>query len=165
MTGHAALAWPRMTIRIRDAGPDDREFAIATARRLADFGLPPWRSPLDIVGGEVRTLDDFFDGGTTGASLVIAEDDSGVRLGFAYLETLVDYFTSEPHGHLGMIAVGSAAEGRGVGRALMQAAESWARSRGFSRLTLNVFAGNARARAFYEMLEFEAETLRYVKNL
>jgi ribosomal protein S18 acetylase RimI-like enzyme len=154
-----------MTIRTRDATADDREFAIATARRLADFGPPIWRSPLDIVTGEVRTLDDFFDGSTTGSSLMIAEEESGIRLGFVYVETLIDYFSSEPHGHVGMIAVASAAEGRGVGRVLMEAAEAWARSHGFSRLTLNVFAGNARARAFYETLDFAVETLRYVKNL
>jgi GNAT superfamily N-acetyltransferase len=34
------------------------------------------------------------------------------------------------------------AEGRGVGAALMRAAEAWARSRGHGKLTLNVFDGN-----------------------
>jgi GNAT superfamily N-acetyltransferase len=153
-----------MTIGVRDARPDDREFAIATARRLADFGPPAWRSPLEIVAGEVRTLDDFFDGRTSGASLLIAEDPSG-PLGFAYLETATDYFSGEPHGHIGMIAVTTAAEGGGAGAALMRAAEAWCRARGFSRLTLNVFAANGRARAFYETRDFAVETLRYVKEI
>lgn len=149
---------------VREAHPDDREFVVATARRLADFGPPAWRSPLEIVAGEVRTLDDFFDAGTSGASLLIAEDPTG-RLGFAYLETVVDYFSGEPHGHIGMIAVAEAAEGLGAGAALMRAAESWCRARGFTRLTLNVFAANAHARAFYDSRDFAVETLRYVKNL
>ncbi|WP_369333663.1 GNAT family N-acetyltransferase [Corallococcus sicarius] len=47
----------------------------------------------------------------------------------------------------------------------MAAGEAWAREQGYDRLTLTVFAGNARARAFYERLGFGEETLRLVKPL
>jgi GNAT superfamily N-acetyltransferase len=149
-------------ISVRDGGAADRDFVIATARRFAAFGPPPWRSPLEIVGGEVRCLDDFFDGHLRGRALVVAEDESG-PLGFAFLEPGVDYFTGDAHGHIGMIAVTEAAEGRGAGAALMRAAEDWARANGYSRLTLNVFEGNARARAVYEKFGYQVETIRYVK--
>ncbi len=151
------------SIGVRDAVAADRDFVMLTARRLAAFGPPPWRSPLEIVGGEVRTLDEFFDGLVPRSSLLIAEDAGGERLGFAYLEAAVDYFTETEHAHLGMIALTESAEGRGAGRALMEAAEAWARSRGHSKLTLNVFDGNRRAREFYERLGYRVETLRYVK--
>ena len=45
----------------------------------------------------------------------------------------------------------------------MRAAEDWARANGYSRLTLNVFEGNARARAVYEKFGYQVETIRYVK--
>ena len=48
-------------IRVRDGSAADRDFVIDTARRFAAFGPPPWRSPLEVVGGEVRCLDEFFD--------------------------------------------------------------------------------------------------------
>jgi GNAT superfamily N-acetyltransferase len=64
-----------------------------------------------------------------------------------------------------MIAVVAAAEGRGAGRALLRAAEDWARAHGYRRLTLNVFAGNQRARRAYDRAGFAVETLRYVKPL
>ena len=74
-----------------------------------------------------------------------------------------DYFTGEEHGHVGIIAVAAPAEGRGVGTALMRAAERWAQDAGFAKLTLTVFEGNRRARAIYEHLGYRPETLRYVK--
>ena len=161
----SAIVQSRVTISVREGTSADQDFAIETARRFAAFGPPAWRSPHEIVAGEVRTLDDFFAGRTTHATLLIAVGDTGDRLGFAFLETAVDYFSGQPHGHLGMIAVAETAEGGGIGAALMRAAEEWTRSRGFSRLTLNVFEGNARARALYERLDFKVETLRYVKHL
>jgi GNAT superfamily N-acetyltransferase len=151
-----------MAITVRDGTHADRDFVIDTARRFAAFGPPPWRSASEIVGGEVRCLDDFFDGRLKGPSLLIAES-GGVPTGFAFLEPAVDYFTGDPHGHLGMIAVTAAAEGTGAGAALMRAAEDWARASGYPRLTLNVFEGNARARRAYERAGYQVETIRYVK--
>jgi len=149
---------------VREATADDRDFVVETARRFAAFGPPPWRTPHEVVAGEVRCLDDFFDGGMQGSTLLIAED-AGRPAGFAFLEHHTDYFSGERHGHLGMIAVTEAAEGRGVGAALLRAAEDWTRAQGFAKLTLNVFEGNARARHAYERHGYRVETLRYVKHL
>ena len=151
-------------ITVRDGTAADRDFVIDTARRFAAFGPPPWRSAQEVVAGEVRCLDDFFDGRLTGRALLIAED-TGVPAGFAFLEPAVDYFSGERHGHVGMIAVTEAAEGRGAGAALMRAAEDWARARGYSKLTLNVFEGNRRAREVYERFGYQVETIRYVKTI
>ena len=151
-------------IAVREGTAADRDFVVDTARRLAAFGPPPWRSPLEVVAGEVRCLDDFFDGRLGNRTLLIAELD-GRPAGFAFLEPAVDYFTGQADGHVGMVAVVDSAEGRGVGAALMRAAEDWARRHGYPRLHLNVFAGNDRARRMYERLGYQPETLRYVKPL
>jgi GNAT superfamily N-acetyltransferase len=151
-------------ITIRLATPADRDFVVETARRFAAFGPPPWRTPQEVVAGEVRCLDDFFDGGMQGSTLFVAED-AGRPAGFAFLEHHTDYFTGERHGHLGMIAVTEAAEGRGVGAALLRAAEEWTSAQGYGKLTLNVFEGNARARQAYERAGYQVETLRYVKPI
>jgi GNAT superfamily N-acetyltransferase len=149
-------------LSIRGADAADRDFVIETARRFAAFGPPPWRTPQEVVAGEVRCLDDFFDAGMQGSTLLIAED-AGRAAGFAFLEHHTDYFTGERHGHLGMLAVTEAAEGHGVGAALLRAAEEWARAQGYAKLTLNVFEGNARARRAYERAGYRVETMRYVK--
>ena len=149
---------------IRAGTAADRDFVVETARRFAAFGPPPWRTAQEVVAGEVRCLDDFFDGGLQGSTLLVAEE-AGRPVGFAFLEHHTDYFTGDRHGHLGMIAVTEAAEGRGAGAALLHAAEEWTRAQGYAKLTLNVFEGNARARRAYERDGYLVETLRYVKHL
>ena len=153
----------RSDVRIRPADRSDEAFVHGTTGRLAAFGPPAWRTPEEIVEAERRTLRAFFSEPRTDTALLIAETDT--PLGFVYLETQVDYFTGERHGHVGIIAVDDVAEGRGIGKALLEAAGSWARTRGFRRLTLNVFVGNERARRLYEHGGFEAETLRYVRAI
>ncbi|MDP3774766.1 MAG: GNAT family N-acetyltransferase [Gemmatimonadales bacterium] len=152
-------------ITVRDAKAEDRPFVVTIAQRLVAFGPPSWRTPQEIVAREVRTLEEFFDHQKTGTALLIATLSTEQLLGYVYLETVEDYFTAERHGHVSIIAVSEDGEGKGVGGALMRAAEVWARSSGFHRLTLNVFEANSRARAVYAHLGYRVETLRYVKVL
>ena len=50
--------------------------------------------------------------------------------------------------------------GRGIGRALMEAAEAWARSAGVRKIELHVFPHNEAAIALYERLGYEREGFR-----
>ena len=151
--------------RVRPARPDDRDFVLETAKRLAEFGPPSWRSPEIVVTAESRVLHAFFEAPSPGTALLVAETADGERLGFAYLETLIDYFDRIPHAHLAELAVSREAEGRGAGGALLTACDEWSRSKGFDRLTLNAFEGNQHAREVYVKRGFAAETIRYVKFL
>lgn len=152
-------------IAIRPAREDDHVFVTLTARRLSAFGPPPWRTEDEVVAGELRTIDAFFRAPETATALLIAESSGGERLGFVYLEEVADYFTLERHGHIGIIAVAEASEGTGAGKALLGAAESWARAQGYRRVTLSVFEHNRRARGVYEHFGYAADTIRYLKVL
>jgi GNAT superfamily N-acetyltransferase len=152
-----------LAVSVRQAAPDDRAFVLETVKRLAAFDVPAWRSGDEICEGEARTLRAWFEGSVEG-TLLVAERAHD-RLGFIFLERHTDYFTHEEHGHVGILAVTSPAEGTGAGRALLEAGEAWARNRGYRRLTLNVFSGNRRARAVYDRLGFAVETVRYTKSL
>jgi len=153
-----------MTVAVRPARPDDRDFVLATAVELVAFGPPEWRTPGEIVEAEAKTLRAWFAAPPSGSALLVADED-GRTLGFAYLETLRDYFLEREQGHIGILAVTKEAQGRGAGGALLEAAEAWARGRGYGRLTLHVFEGNARARAVYAHRGYRLESLRYVKLL
>jgi GNAT superfamily N-acetyltransferase len=143
----------------------DRETALALVPRLRAFGPPPLRPAEALDAGEQRTLERFFSAPPEGARLWVAVEEDGEVLGIAYAEPAVDYFTQERHGHLGIIAVAEAAEGRGVGRELLATVERWAAEEGFRFLTLNVFATNARAIAVYQRAGYQPDTVRYLKEL
>lgn len=149
-------------MKIRDATPADLPSVLELTARLPVFGPPEWRTTEEIVEGERRAVRAFFQKSPEGSRLLVAEED-GRAQGYALLETLTDYFTLERHGHVGILAVAAEAEGRGLARALLDAADAWARENGFSRMTLNVFAGNRHARDVYEHLGFAPETVRYLK--
>lgn len=151
-------------VRIRKAIATDREFVLDAAARLADFELPHWRQPSDIVEVERKTLSQLFESIEAADGLLVAEDGQQL-LGFVFLERHTDFFTGKAHGHISVIVTAKRAEGRGVGALLMDAAEAWARGRAFPFLTLNVFSVNTRARSLYERLEYHPETVKYIKVL
>jgi GNAT superfamily N-acetyltransferase len=154
-----------VSIKVRQARAEDRDFVLETTSRLSAFGPPPWREAADVVEGEARTLREFFESPDPSSALLIAEAESGDAVGFALLEEARDYFTHDWHGHLGILAVAEAAEGLGAGAALIRAAEAWARRRRYPTLTLNVFERNRHARDVYEHFGFQPDTIRYIKKL
>jgi GNAT superfamily N-acetyltransferase len=153
-----------MAITIRNAVASDRAFVISLAERLGAFEPAPWRTREEIVAGDRRTLERWFDAPAEGEAMLIAELDRRPA-GCAYLVTVVDYFTGRSHGHLSVLAVAEAAEGQGVGTALLEACEAWARDRGSDRLTLHAMVTNTRARGLYEYRGYSGELIRYVKPL
>jgi len=61
------------------------------------------------------------------------------------------------HGAEFGITVAASARGAGVGRALLEALEEWARAHEIDRIALGVFPDNRRARALYESLGYDEE--------
>jgi ribosomal protein S18 acetylase RimI-like enzyme len=85
-------------------------------------------------------------------------------VGCLHILVIKDFF-GVSHGHISVLSTTVAAEGTGVGRALIDFAEDWTRRRGLSLMTLNVFAGNERARRFYDRTGFEVEMMKYAKRV
>jgi GNAT superfamily N-acetyltransferase len=150
------------TFRVRPAAAADAEFVIELADRFGP-ARASWRSCAEVVDGTRRQLRAAFDECRDGDALLVVTDAGGERLGFAYVVTHHDFFTGEAHGHLSEIA--TRADGSGAGTALLEAAESWCRERGFRYLSLNVNDSNERARVFYERRAFIAEYRHLVKLL
>ena len=160
---------------IRGAVAADRDFVLGLADRLVSFEVPAFRSKAELADGDRRALAAWFDrlqgdsraearSAEADEALFIAEHD-GRSAGCAYLVTLVDYFNERPHAHLSVLAVTAEAEGKGVGSALLDQSEAWARKCGSDRLTLSALVTNSRARTLYERRGFSGEYIRYVLPL
>lgn len=64
-----------------------------------------------------------------------------------------------------LLAVSEAAQGKGAGRKLMTAVESWAKGEGHRLMHLEVFSSNRLARGFYEKSGFSPDTINMIKPL
>ena len=152
-------------VRIRPATVSDLEFVLGLVPDLLSFGPPPpWRDRERMEAVDRAVMEDALCGRTPGSLVLIAEAGGRERLGFIHLCEEEDYYAG-PCGHIGDIVVAASARGRGVGRALLKAAEQWARGAGYHLITLNVFLGNEKAARVYEASGYHAETTRYVKRL
>jgi len=149
---------------IRPAVPGDRAFVLELAERLVAFDVPPHRGKAELVEGDRRALEQWFNQPGAEEAMFVAELD-GRPAGVAYLVTLVDYFNERPHAHLSVLAVAKDAEGKGVGSALLEQSVAWAKEQRSDRLTLSALVTNARARALYERRGFGGEYIRYVLPL
>lgn len=104
-----------------------------------------------------------FDG-----AVLVAEVDREV-VGFVtiwarYRSTEPDDDTAE-HGFVSDLVVAATNRGRGIGRALLRAAESRARDAGARSLRLSVKADNAAARSLYAAEGFEPSEILLEKRL
>lgn len=66
-------------------------------------------------------------------------------------------------GALGELAVATHVSRRGTGRALVDAADAWARDHGLANLTVHTGAFNTDARAFYAALGFAEDEVRLTR--
>ena len=154
-----------MSVTLRKATPGDRQFILDLVPRLRAFGPPPLRPAEALDEAERNALNRALDHPQPDHAIFVGELPEVGPAGIAYVETATDYFTGERHGHLAILIVDESGEGQGVGKALLAAVEEWAAAQGYRFITLNVFAGNARARAVYERAGYSPDTVRYAKEL
>lgn len=153
-----------MTIRIRSFEPTDSDFIKSLIPRFSEFDLPEWRQKSKIDCAAQISLQKAMEQSESDSAIFIAEDETGTRAGFIHVQTQIDYF-GEKHGYISELAVDSSFEGQGVGRILLETAESWARAMGHRLLSLYVFAANTHAMQVYEKYGFDQEVIKYVKEI
>lgn len=149
---------------IRDAGPDDGDAMMALMPRLADFDVPASRNPADLYRDDAKLLQRWLKGEEE-CLVQVAVSGEGRVLGFTMARLRPELLSHHPSAHLEAIAVDRGAEGKGVAKALLDAAEINAKAHGALSMTLHVFACNTRARGFYEHLGYDGELMRYIKHI
>jgi ribosomal protein S18 acetylase RimI-like enzyme len=151
-------------IEIRPACESDACFVAGFVPSLLEFGSPAWNDAESLGTNFAKVLVSAVRAQHPQSTVLIARRPDGARLGFVSLRVREDV-GGIGRGHVADLAVIEGARRSGVGSALMNAAEAWARERGFPALSLDLWATNERARSFYETLGYAAESLGLFKRL
>lgn len=91
--------------------------------------------------------------------------DADALVGLASCHMFPSVHASAPVAWLTTLVVRESHHGRGVGRALVAAAEEWARERGAVRLSLTSGTQREAAHAFYARIGYEQTGVRLTKSL
>ena len=151
------------SIHVRLATDSDKAGLLALAPRLAE-GVAPWRDQGEAMAAGRRWLEDSLAAMAAGDGAVfVAADGDGDGVAGVISIRPTRHFTGERDGYIGELAVAAHASRRGTGRALIDAADGWARDHGLANLTLHTGAFNAGARAFYTALGFAEEEVRLTR--
>ena len=159
------------TFKIRDAVfPDDREdilsFIMGTQR--FEHAIEPDRR-LDSKVAEDYLANLQADVSQRNGRMFVAVAGDGARLGWAvaHEEENDVYVVKELrlHGYISELFVVEEMRGHGIGRALIEACETWARSRKLPLMMIGVLSGNTRAKRIYEASGYAPYALRLRKTL
>ena len=149
--------------RVRPYAPADRAAVLALAPRLL-IGIAPWLDAATFLATAERWIASAIEGIGPERAVFVAEAHTGQPLGFVSVARQV-HFSGQPRAYVGELIVAAAAEGTGLGRALLAAAEGWATAQGLPAIELDTGAANAHARRFYERRGYGEESVRLVKQL
>ena len=130
--------------------------ARALALLLAELGYPcdapEIPSRLDAMAAE-------------GSAALLATDATGQGIGLVCVSAHATLHSSRPVAYIMALVVSSAARGLGVGRALVEAAERWARERGCAKLSVTSAEHREDAHAFYPSVDMPYTGRRFAKSL
>jgi len=151
-------------ITIRQALDSDRSFIFALSPRLAEVANLSWHSDETVQQMQDNYIAKMLDQTTIPQVIYIAENEK-ISLGYIHICEHKDSISDEACGTVTLLAVSPSAQGMGIGKILMNAAEIWAKQQNYRLLHLEVFANNDNAKGFYQNLGFEAEMLHMIKSL
>jgi GNAT superfamily N-acetyltransferase len=140
-------------IRIREATRDDAD---VIARLVGELGYPAASAEIP------PRLDALKRSGT--AVAFVAELDSKI-VGVATAHVYSGIHATHPIGWLTSLVVSADSFKQGVGKALVEAAETWLRERGAERMNLTSALRRKDAHEFYKHIGFTHTGVRLTKDL
>lgn len=149
-----------LDITLRPAIESDYEALRAFDHRLIAAAALPGATSADFERFQQGITNAALADQNPKSKLIVAVETGNKILGYIHVKSIHDDVLGKETGYLNIIAVSAEASGKGLGQALMKAAEDWAVAQGYQSLLLDVFASNERARAFYKAAGFVEDSLR-----
>lgn len=137
---------------VRDARFEDAE---AMSRLCAQLGYPAQTTAMGPRLARVQR--------DPNARVLVAESD-GAPVGLATVHLRHTMNHEAPIAQLTLLVVDETQRSRGVGRALVEAAERWARAQGSHRIVVTTALQREEAHAFYERIGYRHTGRRYGKD-
>lgn len=153
-----------MSFTIRFAQLEDLEVMCELLPRLGNFELIPKRDSADLWQHDAKLLESHLRGEADQCFAQVAVQEGAV-VGLTLVTMQPEFMSHKPSGHLEAISVAASAEGAGVGKALLDAAEAEAKKRGAHAMTLHVYHSNRRAAGIYNRRGYHSEIERCTKWL
>ncbi|EHL08219.1 acetyltransferase, GNAT family [Desulfitobacterium hafniense DP7] len=154
---------------IRQGTVKDWPFMYELAKRVIPVNISPWRQqPMEeTMKYRIKMLKNFWTWiNQSGSKVFIAEMEQEKPAGFLVLyPNAVEELTGLPQGWVMDIAVLEDYRNHGIGRVLMEAAETYCREQGIEYLGLAVSSHNVQAVKLYQSLGFAEERKLMVKVL
>jgi GNAT superfamily N-acetyltransferase len=143
---------------VRRATPRDVDRVAALWTGLAEHHarLDPRHALRAGADAEIRRLVAAELADADAVALLYEHDGQALGLCMARIDRAPPIQREVVRAEIGELFVREEARGRGVGRALVDAAFAWARARDIERVVVRVFDVNADARAFWRALGFGA---------
>ncbi len=154
-----------MLLHNRWAQASDMERIIQLLPRLADYELPPNRSPEVFWQDDAQLVREWAEDQRPNSVIRVAVDEADVVFAVAIVTYRPDHFSGLPNAHLETIVVAPEADGLGAGRSLIADMEEEAVKQGALSMSLHVMSNNLRARHVYETLGYNEEMIRAIKFL
>ncbi|MBD2141719.1 GNAT family N-acetyltransferase [Anabaena sp. FACHB-1250] len=86
-------------------------------------------------------------------------------IGCLWVGNAIDQVSGDRHPHIFLLYVMPEYRHRGIGKALMNYIENWAKQRGYRQIGLQVFQTNTPALDLYHQLGYQEQSLWMVKSL
>ena len=147
---------------------NDSETAIPTIRRAMARDAPELARLLTSLGHPTTsaTIEAHWrEWQSAGNVALVAERPDGTLSGVATLHHMLVLHRPRPVGRITALVVDAPVRGRGIGRALVAAAEEMLTSIGCGLLEITSNVRRADAHAFYEHLGYERTSFRFAKML
>lgn len=146
--------------------PTDHDVLLALAPRLTE-NIPSWFDHNAFLAAALNWVETSIQNISPDQAVFVARLSSSnpSPIGFITV-TRTQHFTGVDHAYIGELVVAQPHENKGVGRALIAAAEAWATAHNLTYITLETGGyNNSHARDFYAHRGYEEDTIKLGKRL